>query len=345
MRWRREQCLLPRVALSVAALCTLAGTVISATSVLYPFDVLNRNSFIKETLTLLWLYRPGNGFNLPCVLGLLAASCILLSIAGPARGVAATWIFAALSIPLALAAFWLDWLMVPITQFSARYNSALMSLPLAALLLFGRVHIPLTAAITQRPVGGIVVLLGLTVSLWHVAATEQWSAFLTRFSNVLQSRNGIIAWDTVVDAPASREAKLATKMVWGWTNPDLSLVAVPRTCVNSLIDNPPWRVGWQPYTLSNIATLPAIPGVIYTYLLPPDQQRTACPAEESGGARWRSSQAHAHFQNSAASLSLRHLATHSAEFATRFIYPGNSRNQHRPADGRGVGRLLGAPAG
>ena len=100
-----------------------------------------------------------------------------------------------------------------------------MSLPLAALLLFARVHMPLATAMTRRPARGIVVILGLTVSLWHIAATKQWSAFLTHFSNVLQSQDGIIAWDTVAAPPASRQAKLAAKMVWPWTNPDLSLVA------------------------------------------------------------------------------------------------------------------------
>jgi hypothetical protein len=66
-------------------------------------------------------------------------------------------------------------------------------------------------------------------------------------------------------------------MKWDWNNPDLSLVALPRSCINSVIANPT-HVGWEPRTLSNLATMPAIPGIIYTYLLPSDQQRAACPA-------------------------------------------------------------------
>ena len=277
MRWRCEPRLLPRIVLALTALCALAGTVIAANFVLHPSYVDDRTGFINELLTLLWLYRPGNGYNLPCVLGILAVACILLTMVRPASGVAATWIFAALSIPLALAAFWIDWLMVPSTQFPARYNAALMSLPLAVLLLLARVHMPLATAITGRPARAIVVILGLTVSLWHVGATKQWSAFLTYFSNVLQSRDGIIAWETFAAPPGSRQAKLAAKMVWSWSIPSLSLVALPRSCVNSVISNPTWHVGWEPYTLSNLATMPAIPGVTYTYLLPSDQQRAACP--------------------------------------------------------------------
>jgi hypothetical protein len=275
IRWRREPRLLPRIILAIAAVCALAGTVIAAYFVLQPVYVAERNNFISEFLGLRWLYQSGEGFNLPTVLGILAV--ILLTMARRGRGARAIWIFTAVSIPLALAAFWLDWLIVPYMQFAARYNAALMSLPLAGLLLFALVHKPLAAATTGMPAKGIVAILGLAVSLWHVSVTEQWSAFLTHFSNVLQSRDGIIAWDTVIAPPASRQAELAAKMVWGWTNPDLSLVALARTCINSVVSNPTWYVGPEPYTLANLATMPALPGITYTYLLPSDQQRAACP--------------------------------------------------------------------
>ena len=278
MRWRYERGLLSRMVLSAAALCALASTFIAAKYIFHPFDVVQRDGFVSDFLTLKWLYQAGVGWNLPCVLGILAVPCILIATVRPAWGVAATWIFAALSVPLALAAFWLDWLIAPFSQFAARHNGALMSLPLAVLFLFARRHAPLATAVNGRSARRIVVVLGLTASLWHVAATGQWSAFLTHFSNVLQSRGGIIAWDTVVAPPGSRQAELARKMDWGWTNPDLSLVALPRSCVNSVIANPTGRIRWEPHTLSNLATMPAIPGVTYTYLLPLDEQRAACPA-------------------------------------------------------------------
>jgi len=278
IRWRGEPRLLPRIILALAAVCALASTVIGAYLVLHPLNVDERDSFIAAFLALRWLYEPGFGYNLPCVLGILAVPCIFLTMVRPAWRLATTWIFAAVTIPLAFAAFWLDWLIVPTTQWAALDNGALMSLPLAVLLLFAQVHKPLAAAITGTPAKGIVAILGLAVTLWHVAATEQWSAFLAHFSNVLQSHNGIVAWDSVIAPPASRQAKLAAKMWWDWTNPDLSLLALPRSCVNSVIANPTWYVGWDPYTLSNLATMPAIPGVTYTYLLPSDQQQAACPA-------------------------------------------------------------------
>jgi hypothetical protein len=278
LRWRDERRLLPRIVLSIVALCSIASAVIGAEYINHPFSAHARDSFVRELLGLYWLYN-ASGCNLPCILGILAVPCILITMVRPAWSLATTWLFAAMSIALTLAALWVDWLIVPSTQVSARYNVALMSLPLAALLLFARVHTPLATAIIRNPARGIVVVLGLTVSLWHVEATAQWSAFLAHFSKILRSHHGIIAWDTVVTPPGSRQAEIAAKMVWPWTNPDLSLVALPRSCVSSVVANPTWYVavgGWERHTISNLATMPAIPDVTYTYLLAPDRQRAAC---------------------------------------------------------------------
>ena len=276
IRRRDEPRLQPRIVLALGAVCAAAGTAISASLIFHPFYLAERDSFVAAFLELRWLNEPGVGINLPCVLGMLAVPCIVLAMVRPAWALTVTWIFAALSLSLACATFWFDRFIVPTTQWGARHNGALMSLPLGALLLFARVHKPLAVAATGEPVRGIVAILGIAVSLWHVAATEQWSAFLAHFSDVLRSHNGIIAWDSVTGPPASRRAKLATKMWWDWTNPDLSLEALPRRCINSVIANPTEYVGWEAYTLSNVATMPAIPGITYTYVLPPDQQQAAC---------------------------------------------------------------------
>ena len=272
IRWRSESRLLPRTILALAAVCALASTVIAVYFVFQPISFADRNGFIINFLKLRWLYKDGE-FNLPCVLGMLAV--VLLAVARPGRESLAIWTFGVIS--LALLAFSLDRLIAPFTQFAARYNGALISIPLAALLLFGRAHKPLISAITRAPAGGIIAVLGVTVSLWHVSASHQWTSFLTHFSNVLQSRDGIIAWDSVIAPTASRQAALAAKMVWGWTNPDLSLVVLRRSCVSSVINNPTYPPQpYVPYTLSNLETMPILRGVAYTYLLPPDQERVAC---------------------------------------------------------------------
>jgi len=119
-------------------------------------------------------------------------------------------------------------------------------------------------------------LLGLSVGLVHVSATVKWSTYLTHFSDVLWSRTGVIPWSTVAPHPESRQAALAGRMMWHWAVPDLSLVAMPRSCVYSVVNYPPGWVGLRPYTLSNISKMPRISSLTYSYLKPPDAQRTAC---------------------------------------------------------------------
>ena len=190
MRWRHERRLLPRIVLSVAALCALASTVIAAHYVLHPFTSMTGMALSPTS----WLSSGYIGRESDTIFPASWESwplpCIVLTMVRPAWELATTWIFAALSIPLAFAAFWLDWLIAPYTQFAARNNGALMSLPLAALLLFARVHAPLATAVTRRPARAIVVILGLTVSLWHVGATEA----VVRLPHAFLERLAVSGW-------------------------------------------------------------------------------------------------------------------------------------------------------
>jgi hypothetical protein len=119
------------------------------------------------------------------------------------------------------------------------------------------------------------MILGVTVSLWHIQATEKWSAFFSHFRTVLDSNSGIIPSDMLLHPQGARPARLAAEMIWSWTNPDLSILARPRRCITSIIANPQ-PVSWY-YNLKDPATLPRIPGLTYTYLLSPDRQAAACP--------------------------------------------------------------------
>jgi hypothetical protein len=257
----------------------VVGTVIGGLHTLLPRDAGERGGFARELLMLHWIRMPGGDYNLVAILGILAALAILVVMLRPQWETHAVVIFAVLSIPLSLAAFWVDWLVCPYTHFAARYNSGLMSLPLGALFLVARGRASVALSTTGRSVRAIVVLLGLTASLWHVTATERWSAFLGHFATVLRSQHGIIAWDSVLAPPGSRNSVLGPMMVWAWTNPIMSVVALPRFCVSSIVDDPssvPKES--KVYDVANIKTMTAFPNVKYTYLLPPDEQAAACAA-------------------------------------------------------------------
>jgi hypothetical protein len=278
MRWRDETRVLPRAILGLSAICVLAGAWIGLGYLLHPIDVSERSAFFANFVGFNWLYVRGAGCNLPCALGIIAVLCIVADLLQPRWGRTMVLTSAALAVPLSVGAFWWDCLTVPSTHFFARNNGALMSCPLGLMLLLARMHGPTGVAMTRRSIAGIVVVLGLTVSLWQVSATAKWTYFLAHFAEVLDSRGGIIPSNAVLQPMGSRAAVVSAMMMWPWTNPDLSLVALPRRCVTSLIDNPP-SVAWQPYRVDNIATMPALCGVTYAYLLPANRWRSACTAK------------------------------------------------------------------
>src|SRR4029077_15121967 len=120
--------------------------------------------------------------------------------------------------------------------------------------------------ITAPPVQKIVIILGVTVSLWHIQATEKWSTFFSHFRTVINLNSGIIPSDMLMRPEGTRPAQLAAKMIWSCSNPDLSILARTRRCITSIIANPQPR-NWS-YNLQDSNTLPRIPGLTYTYLLP-----------------------------------------------------------------------------
>jgi hypothetical protein len=275
LRARSSRRSMDRGILAVAALAVLGGAAIGLWGVLFPRYAAGPSDFTVDFVRLHWLYIPHAGVNLPAAFGILAALGILAAIAAPRFGPATLIVFAATVSALAIAAFWIDGLTVPAAQFFARDNAAFMSFVLMIVVLIARRCPAIANRVTAPPVQGIVMALGFTVSLWHVSATAKWDAFQTNLARRLTIETGVIPWSQMVTPPASRQAQLAAMMVWPWTNPDLSLLVLSRSCITSLIANPPIS-GWQPYDLANPGTLPALPGVTYAYLLPPDAQGAAC---------------------------------------------------------------------
>ncbi len=277
LRWRDAT--LPRLAqfaFGLSLLAILASATVGTYWVLFPYAPEERALFISQSLQQQWwLYIPGTGCNLPAGLGLLAGVAIIACIAAPSLSRVAVIGFGIIATLLAVAAFWVDALTVPAAQFYARHNAAFLSFPLMILVLVARFVRDTANPLTAPPVQKIVMILGVTVSLWHIQATEKWSIFFSHFRTVLDLNSGIIPSDMLLLPQDARPAHLAAEMIWSWTNPDLSILALPRRCINSIIDNPQ-PVNWY-YNLQDPATLPRIPGLTYTYLLPPNRQAAACP--------------------------------------------------------------------
>jgi hypothetical protein len=266
LRLREEAGLRPKLVLLVAALGALASAVVGADYAFHPLSVRERGGLIDSMLNFEWLYIRHSGLNLICALGILAALCIIAVMLRPAIGRAVVLLFSLVAILSALAAFKVNALVVPSAAFDARDIAAFMSLPAGILLIVSRLRPGFAARSTQNAVLGIVAALGLSASVWHAAATRDWLDFRSHLVMLLQSRTGIVPWSTVISSAEPRQAAMIAKMMWPWSNPDLSLVLLPRAVVTSIIANPESYSGWQPYALSDPGTLPKIPHVTYDYL-------------------------------------------------------------------------------
>ncbi len=273
LRWRDAKPHSARLVLGLALLAIVASSAVGAYWVLFPASPSEAAYFVYQVRHLQWLYLRGTGCNLPAALGLLAGIGIMACIAAPRFSRVAVIVFGIIAAILAVAAFWADALTAPEAQFFARGNAAFLSFPLMILVLVARFVPAVCHRLTAPAVQAIVMIVGLSVSLWHVQATEKWSAYLSHVRTILVSSSGIIPQTALLQPPGTRPAQLSAMMRWSWTYPDLSILALSRRCISSLIANPP---GGGPYDLQNPATLPRIPIITYTYLLPPDHQPAAC---------------------------------------------------------------------
>lgn len=282
-RWRELTTPAQRLILGLAVVAMLVSTAFGAYPALYPamHYPAERAQLVQGLLDLSWLYMPEWGYNLPAAFGLAAAVAILVCIALPRIARATAAIFSIVVVALAIAAFRVDVLTFPFGQFVARYNAAFLSFPLMILVLIARCVPGAFQRVAPLPVCCVVVMLGVSTSLWHIQASEKWSSYVSQFRSVLASGNGIIP-ATALDGPDAHSALLARMMSWNWTNPDLSILVLPRRCMTSVVDNPPGD-GWRPHRLQDLKTMPRIAGLTYTYLLPPEMQASACPPVNTTG--------------------------------------------------------------
>ncbi|MFT8657493.1 MAG: hypothetical protein ABF785_12445 [Acetobacter papayae] len=270
LRWKRETCLSCKVTLYFVALCGLASTVVAVGYAFYPVDAGERSSFLGSFLAFKWVYNRGwlsgyGGVNLCAILGVMAVISIIIMTVRPLYRWTVFYVFLAASFVAAVSSFVFPALVMPLTQFDARHNPTLFTVPAGILYLMMNDNIRLRKAMTARPVVGLVCALGVSVSIWHIAATREWVEFSADIAEVLETHQGLIPWESVLKTGDERQQRLLWSMSFPWTNPDFSLEILRRQSIDSIIVAPKNYYGWKPYDEMSTKTMPAIPGVIYTY--------------------------------------------------------------------------------
>ena len=99
-------------------------------------------------------------------------------------------VFCGVTAELVLAALSSDRFMAPYLQFVARNHPAFVTLLLALVLLAGE-RMPGLAARWMAPASfGVLAVLALGASSWHLAATRDWAAYILRFRELLATNRG-----------------------------------------------------------------------------------------------------------------------------------------------------------
>jgi hypothetical protein len=219
---------------------------VQAGFVIYPFREANRDGFFAQFFGFMWIATRYQGFNVPAVLGLLA----ILAIAVVAIFGTGTWAmvvaFGIVAAALAGLAMTSDWYLAPISQFYARNHPAMMSMLLAP-LVFAALLGPFTVSRwASHAACAILVILAAATLFVQTASVRDWSRYVQAFRATLQSHSGIVVWEELMPDMPDAERRLFTRMNWGWTTPDLSLLLSEGGQVRGIVTNPKTQL-WQPW--------------------------------------------------------------------------------------------------
>jgi len=226
-------------------------------------DPSSRDSFLGTMLSLGFLVDFGSGFghggvNVPALLGIVALAAAWLAGRLERRASLIIAGFGVLAALLVAATAVSDALLAPAIQFAARGLGAVLSLPLAALLLLSLRSSGWAEAWARPAVVPIVLVLAIGQLGWQALGIWYWSRYVADVRAVLSTHRGLVSWPQAVASLPPDRARLLWRFSWYWTNPSLSLVLSPHGKVDALIDNPV-AVGWQPFDPANPNELPAGP--------------------------------------------------------------------------------------
>lgn len=237
---------------------------IAASELIYVFNVPNpasRDSFIGVMLALGFLFRSDSGFthggiNVTALMGIAAAVAVWLSgWRERRRGAIVAGLAMLCAVGIASPALD-DTFLAPALQFNARSYGAILSLPLAAVLLLSLRRPALTGLWARPAVVPIIVVLAIGQLGWQALATWYWSRYIQDFEVVLSTHSALVSWPQALASLPPDRARLFSRFSWYWTNPTMSIVLAPRGKLTALLDNP-MVVSWQPFDPTDANSLPA----------------------------------------------------------------------------------------
>jgi len=211
-------------ALIAAFLCGLEALI-------FPRDPANRQSAVTA-LSYLKDYLPVI-YTGVTFLGVVT----MVAIAGPApaarRRVVA--VLSAVALAFVAAALIEPELIRPVDDFHARVLLVLMPAALGAIAL---VYVLRGVRLGDGRWAGVFQVIWIAVVfqlLWQANATYQWYGFCQTFQDEISSHHGLLPFEDSLLARDRVGLQTLRQMIWGWTNPFMSVVIARNGQVNALL--------------------------------------------------------------------------------------------------------------
>lgn len=227
----------------------VAVTVAQICYIIWPRDLANRTGFLADLMSFRWL-ATSTAVNIPVALGLAAIITVagILALPRARKAILLTFMVATGGVIVWTAAD--ERLATPVLQFSARNHPAFISLPLSAVALLAYRYPGFIHRWATREIFCVLCGLAVGVLSWHYIVTKDWRIFAQTVRAHLDREHGLVPWDQFLSSLRPYKARLASRMLWAWTMPDMSILLSDKGKVQTIIANPTWG-GWQPYDLTS----------------------------------------------------------------------------------------------
>lgn len=216
--------------------------------IIQPRSSHNRDNFVGMLLDGKWIYW--DGLNVVVVLSIVAVVILgfvlssnlfyrkkpVPTAARVGRYIAPILLSISVLSLLVLVIFDFQWYGV-VAQFAARAQSALVSVPLAGLVILSITSPTVRDAWEDRLVIRLVTISAIGIVGLHAVGLWHWSAYVRDFQYLLESNKGYVPYRKALDQLPAESRLGFRKFTFqvDWVNPTVSYLLSPQAQVNTLI--------------------------------------------------------------------------------------------------------------
>lgn len=217
-----------------------------ASKIIQPRSSHNKANFVGMLFDGKWIYW--DGLNVVVVLSIVAVVILgfvlssnllyrkkpVTTAARVGRHIAPILLSISVLSLLALVILDFQWYGV-ITQFAARAQSALVSVPLAGLVILSITSQTVRGIWEDRLVVKLVTIFAIGIVSLHAVGLWHWSSYVRDFEYLLESNKGYVPYRKALDQLPAERRLAFQKFTFDWVNPMVSYLLSPQAQVKTLI--------------------------------------------------------------------------------------------------------------